>query len=135
MDRLVARERAANSGWNRPLEFEGFQNDANSVWIASWQASVLQIVVGMEPSNLRGPRVSRIVCGLGVTLAEGACFRNFFTNFFTNFFYKLFRTNLSDKPFVELFQRFWGAGVRSDSALVCACVTPLAKTGTAAVHS
>ena len=63
MDCLMAGERAANRGWKRPLEFEGFQSDANSVWIASRQASVLQIVVGMEPSNLRGPRVSGIECG------------------------------------------------------------------------
>ena len=60
---MVTRERAAHSGWNRPLELEGFQSDANRAWIPSRQASVLQIVVGMEPSNLRGPRVSRIVCG------------------------------------------------------------------------
>ena len=33
MDRLMAGERAANSGWNGALEFEGTQSIANSVWI------------------------------------------------------------------------------------------------------
>ena len=32
MDRLMAGERAANSGWNGALEFEGTQSIANSVW-------------------------------------------------------------------------------------------------------
>ena len=58
----MARERAANSGWNRPLEFEGFQSDTNSVWIASWHANVLLVQLGVPlsarkelPDNL-GPQ-------------------------------------------------------------------------------
>ena len=36
---------------------------AIEVWSASLEAKVLQIVVGIDPSNLKGPRVSQIVCG------------------------------------------------------------------------
>ena len=37
MDRLMAGERAANSGWNGALEFEGAQSIANSVW--TWRGT------------------------------------------------------------------------------------------------
>ena len=76
----MAGERAANSGWNGALEFEGTLSiafsdffyelflrtgffDAHSVWIASWHPNVPHIVVGIDPSNLRGSRVTQIVYG------------------------------------------------------------------------
>ena len=58
----MARDCAANSGWDRRLELEGFQSDANSAWIASWHANVLLIKLGVPlsarkelPDNL-GPQ-------------------------------------------------------------------------------